>query len=198
MKIVIMISTALMFLLSTSCSDSTTYSPSASWKPQAVGNWWLYDVSGFYIEEGDTTHYAHTTEVRITGITEHLDGFELCVERHISSFNEVNADTCYTYIREVDNEIRAYSELLGSFYSIELDLPLEIGKVWGSREVTDLNRTQSTPAGMFYNCAVVNETSPIEVYNAEVVYNRGCGLVYKTYSFDLSSETITLQSYNVQ
>ncbi len=206
MKILIMISTALMLLLSTACSGPAAYSPSASWKPVTVGNWWLYDVSGAYIEEGDTTHYAYTTEIRITGITEHLDGFELYVERHISNFNEPNADTSHTYIRQVDNEIRAYSDILGSFYSIELDLPLEIGKIWsysdslivGQREVTDLDRTQSTPAGTFYNCAVMTEITPIEVYNSEVTYSKGCGLVHKTYSFDLSSETTTLQSYNVQ
>ena len=166
----------------------------------------MYDVSGVEIDY-DTTYYEYTYEVRLTNIVEHQDGFELYEQRRISHINEEYPDTTFSYIRETDDELRNYFNQVSNNYYVELELPIVVGNTWAyysdsltifQREITDINKTQNTPAGFFTDCAVVLQTVQIEDYSSEFIYSRGCGLVKRFTNWYLSSEEITLQSYNVQ
>lgn len=202
----ILVSLALLITLLAACSGPAAYSPAPPWVPLAVGNWWLYDVDGMWIEVGDTTHFSYQSEIRITALTEHQEGFQVYEERTISYFNEAQADTIFYYLRETDSYLKRYPSLTTSYSYTDLSFPLELGKSWNyadslgtvQREVMDLTGIANTPAGLFTDCAVIQETWGAANFSAELFFSAGCGLVKSSSSSTYGARTMLLHSYNVQ
>ena len=199
------LSLVLFAVILAACNGPAAYSPPSQWVPLSVGNWWVYDVDGMWIEGEDTTLYSYQSEVRITALTEHEDGFQVYEERSISPFNEAQADTFFNYLRETDSDLRLYSSLTTNYFYTDLSFPLELGKTWNytdsletQREVIDLAGIANTPAGYFTQCAVIQETWGGFGVLEEHFYSAGCGLVKTSSSNYAGAETTILQSYNVQ
>lgn len=217
MKILIIVSVVSALLLVAACGNSTS-GPSSSedWFPLTVGNWWLYQVDGFSIEEADTLAFSGTIVKRITSLQGHADGFQVYELRSISEIAHICSDTTLTltdtsfvYLQQTAEELKEYRSTTSSAYSVTMiKFPVTPYETWFSPdsfpyefEVTGFNKFVHVPSGGFTNCAVITESyEPYFIF--ERIYHQGTGLVetiiFDSYVASNLTATQSLQSYNVQ
>ncbi len=205
LKLILVLSILFTFLAA-ACNGPATYSPPLPWVPLSVGNFWVYDIDAMWFDEGDTTFISYQIEKQIIDLIDHTQGFQVYEQRSISHFDATEPDTTFYYYYETDEELRRYASLNSKEYYLELSFPLEMGQTWNSyndstlvfvRTVIDTDKTQNTPAGLFTDCALVQETY-FEDNTQQFSYSRGCGLVQIFVSNDIVSSTTVLHSYSIE
>jgi hypothetical protein len=218
MKSIIAILSALtLSILLIACgSDSSGPSEPGDWLPLAVGNWWQYELDGFWLTMyGDTVDWSGTFDREVTALCEHSGDFQVyefsTVMHSFQSTPDTTVeqwDTMYIYLRETEEELRGYDDTLTTDYELIAQYPLTVGDSWNAYsdpdstimyEVTSLSATASVPAGSYSSCAVLRETdSTLPLYSWDTYLHRGVGIVFEVINSGvLEYAEISLSAFNV-
>jgi len=172
MKRVLFILSSAMLLSFFACGDSSgPIGPSpgtdSEFYPLAVGNTWLYDCSGTITAGGMVVGtITGKTEVEITGIETHSEGFDVYVQENtVTDTTVINMQTFITdstfteYIRITDSGFYGYPHLTDTDSSYSVPFPLESGSTWvfadeppTNGEILTMSASANVIAGYFEDC----------------------------------------------
>jgi hypothetical protein len=185
----------MLSVLSSCGDDATGPAPEeGDWLPLAVGNQWVAEVEGWFLDEqSDTVDVDGTMERSIQGLLQHEGGFQVyeMVTRTEFTFSNpdtsiVGRDTTWIYLRDTGDELRGYADTLSDEYELLVRFPLTLGDSWNpwpdslqyATEVVSLDSTTEVPAGTFTGCAVLSETDSGDPdYRWDHFLHRGTGFV---------------------
>ena len=210
---------AMLYAMSCGAGDPVGPDGEGDWLPMAVGNRWVYAVENVFVSsdtDDDTSYVTGVNVVTVTGLTTHLDGFDLFVLSDSTVVTVTNPDTTFVvttaltdYVRAADEGVWVYPDTFTSYTVHELDLPLVTGGFWqpypgspATRTVTSKSVTVTVPAGTFADCAQLTDVDPeAPTWASSRLYARGVGLVQANETYSAaewsSVENSTLVSFTV-
>ncbi|MCD4775682.1 MAG: hypothetical protein K8S15_06465 [Candidatus Aegiribacteria sp.] len=180
-----------LLILAAGCGDSATGPTEPNYvASMTVGNYYVFAVSGYTIDTGDTTTVAGTLTRTIASEVTHTGGFQLYRIDDVLNMTEpdTSSTTVSIYVRNESDEFRLYYDTTSTVYSVPFKYNAVVGDTWvpginptEQIEVTSLSAQVVAPAGTYNNCACTKETDSSEPGKTYIQYwgSNGEGVISK-------------------